>query len=166
MALTETPKPRTGTSRGPSKVPPQCPRPLPHVPRLNRGPPAPLPWSQHAPDSPLSRCTSGPYHLYRYAGKKGQRRVPAGTKPGVQALGVVQRPRARLRTSKDSKPPEAPPPHPKRPSCHYRKTVSCIRSLLDSSFISHHCTWPGTVCNCGIRGSPNFVRISFQDFPR
>ena len=109
------------TSRGPSKVPPQCTRPLHHVPGLNRGPPAPLSWSQHAPDFPLSRCTSGPYHLYRCARKKGQPRVQAGTKPGVQALGVVQRPRARLRTSEE--PPEGPPPHPKRPSCHYRKTV-------------------------------------------
>ena len=109
------------TSRGPSKVPPQCPRPLPHVPGLNRGPPAPLSWSQHAPDSPLSRGTSGPYHLYRCAGKKGQPRVQAGTKTGVQVLGVVQRPRARLRTSEE--PPEGPPPHPKRPSCHYRKTI-------------------------------------------
>ena len=113
--------------RGPSKVPPKCTRSLHHVPGLNRGPPAPLSWSQHSPDSPLSRCqcTSGPYHLYRYAGKKGQPRVSRRLKAGSPSPGSVQRPRTRLRTSEE--PPEDPPPHPKRPSCHYRKTAFCER---------------------------------------
>jgi hypothetical protein len=100
-------------------VPPQCPRPLPHVPRLNRGPPAPLPWSQHAPDPPLSRRTSGPYQLYRIVKHivirrekettKGAGRLKAGS-PSPGSGAAIARTPQHLRRA-----PRRPPPSPKTP---------------------------------------------------
>ena len=89
----------------------------------------PLLWSR-----PASRVSiparAAKSHLSFRTEKKARPRVQAGSKPGVRALRVDQRPRACLSPSKS--PPEPPSPSQKPLSCHWAKTVFSSTSSSDS----------------------------------